>query len=382
MLLSILNIKTKIRRKSLTSTLLILILSILFFTANQDRFAADPGKAEHKEKTATFKSFKFPQDHLFHKGYRVEWCYFIGILNTEQGKELGYELSFFRAYLGPKVALYPVHFAISDMEEEKHKTSQTLERELGDVAGQNSTSLWSGDYRMEVTDQGNITISAFPRTEAGFGLELELSSKPKDVLVHGKNGKSLKSRTNPKFYSHYYSVPRMETKGSLYLEGKEYNVKSGTSWMDHEWSSPEGAEPAFDLSSKDISWDWICIQMEDGSDIMAFNFRSKSSPASETFGSFRGPDGKVVTFEKENELNFQPEDKSWKSNATDISYKLKWKLISERFKLNISPKFEEQEFDARSSTGLAYWEGGVNVAGEIDGKTVKGKGYLELKPSR
>ncbi|TGK01551.1 carotenoid 1,2-hydratase [Leptospira langatensis] len=380
MRLSNIDQKTKSRRKFLSSVLPILFLSILFFAADQDRFAADPAKVEHKDKA--FKGFKFPQDHLFHKGYKVEWCYFIGILDTDQGKQLGYELSFFRAYLGSKVAVYPVHFAISDMSDETHKFTQTLERELGDVAGQNTTSLWSGDYRMEVTGPGSITISAFPRTEAGFGLELELSSKPKDVLVHGKNGKSFKSRTNPKFYSHYYSVPRMETKGSLYLEGKEYNVRSGTSWMDHEWSSPEGSEANFDLSSKDISWDWICIQMEDGSDIMAFNFRSKSSPVAETFGTYRGPDGKVILFEKENELSFQSEDKTWKSKVTNISYKLKWKLISDRFKLNISPKFEEQEFDARSSTGLAYWEGGVNVSGEIDGKTVKGIGYLELKPSR
>jgi predicted secreted hydrolase len=211
---------------------------------------------------------------------------------------------------------------------------------------------------------------------------LELKSKSENIISHGKNGRSIKSRLNPQFYSYYYSIPRMLTTGTLYLEGKEYNVKSGTSWMDHEWSSPEGTEATFDLSSKDLAWDWICIQMEDGSDIMAFNFRNKSSPEPETFGTFRSSNGKIEYFEKENELFFRPENETWKSSDTSISYKLRWKLISDKFKLNISPKFERQEFDARPTTGLAYWEGGVKVEGEIDGKTVKGTGYLELKPSR
>lgn len=342
-----------------------------------------PLRAEkEKPSVPSQKAFRFPQDHSFHKGFRVEWCYFVGILETDEGKELGYELSFFRAYAGTKVAVYPVHFAISDMKEEKHRKAQTLERELGNVAGQNKSSIWSGDYRMEILGPAEFRISAFPRTESGFGLELELNSKPDRILVHGNQGKSVKSRMNPKFFSYYYSIPRMETKGSLYLDGKEYTVKSGTSWMDHEWSSPEGSELNFDLSSQDISWEWICLQLEDGSDLVAFNFKSKFSPESETFGTLRSPDGKVRSFEKEKELSFVSENQTWKSSESGTSYKLRWKLISDRFKLNIAPKFEEQEFDARPTTGLSYWEGGVNVEGEIDGRKIKGKGYLELKPSR
>ena len=187
----------RVVRPNRTSGILISVLfSSLFLISSGSGFASP--------KT---DGFKFPQDHFFHKGYRVEWCYFIGILDTEEGKELGYELSFFRAYLGPKVALYPVHFAISDLENEKHKISQTIERELGGVAGQDKSNLWSGDYRMEVTGPADFRISAFPRTDSGFGLELELSTKPKNILIHGKNGKSLKSRKNPKFFSYYYSIP-------------------------------------------------------------------------------------------------------------------------------------------------------------------------------
>ena len=47
-------------------------------------------------------AIEFPKEHTFHKDFALEWCYFIGNLNTKDGKELGYELSFFKAKLNGK----------------------------------------------------------------------------------------------------------------------------------------------------------------------------------------------------------------------------------------------------------------------------------------
>lgn len=358
-----------------------LLITILLFalSSNAEHAVAFGPNKTPQGRTESGKQFRFPQDHFFHNGFRVEWCYFVGILNTETGKELGYELSFFRAFFGSKVSVYPVHFAISDINEKIHKTAQGLERELGSLAGQDKRSIWSSDYRMEVLGPAEFRITAFPRQESGFGIELELKGKPEGILLHGNKGKSIKSRVHPEFYSYYYSIPRLETKGTLYLDGKEYVVTSGNSWMDHEWSSPEGTVNASNLTSKENAWDWICIQLDDGSDIMAFNFRHKSGEASETFGTVRNRDGKVRSFEKEGDLRFQPKNKIWKSSKTGIPYSLEWTLESDQLALEINPKFEDQEFDARETSGLIYWEGGISVKGFKDGKPVSGKGYLELK---
>ncbi|EQA35671.1 hydroxyneurosporene synthase CrtC [Leptospira inadai serovar Lyme str. 10] len=361
-----------------------LLITILLFTlsSNAEHAVAFGPNKTLQGRAENGRQFRFPQDHFFHNGFRVEWCYFVGILNTETGKELGYELSFFRAFFGSKVSVYPVHFAISDMNEKIHKTAQGLERELGSLAGQDKRSIWSGDYRMEVLGPAEFRITAFPRQESGFGIELELKGKPEGILLHGNKGKSIKSRVHPEFYSYYYSIPRLETKGTLYLDGKEYVVTSGKSWMDHEWSSPEGTVNTNHLASKENAWDWICIQLDDGSDIMAFNFRSKSGEASETFGTVRNRDGKVRSLEKEGDLRFQPKSKIWKSPNTGIQYALEWTLESDQLSLEINPKFEDQEFDARETSGLIYWEGGISVKGLKDGKPVSGKGYLELKGGR
>jgi predicted secreted hydrolase len=58
---------------------------------------------------------------------------------------------------------------------------------------------------------------------------------------------------------------------------------------------------------------------------------------------------------------------------------MEWYLKLGAYAFEITPTFEDQEFIADRSTRNSYWEGGVRVIGEYDGKTVKGNGYLELK---
>ncbi|PJZ71157.1 carotenoid 1,2-hydratase [Leptospira perolatii] len=322
--------------------------------------------------------FQFPKDHLFHSGYKVEWCYFVGNLTSKSGKQLGYELSFFRAFVGSSVAVYPVHFAISDIANKKHYSAQALERELGNLAGVKENSLWSGDFRMDIRGPTELQLRAYPRNSPGLSLELNLSYEPGQILIHGNHGKSTKSRRFPEIYTYYYSIPRMKTNGKLVLEGQSHEIASGTSWMDHEWSAHEKESSSINLFANSNSWDWVCIQLEDGSDIMAFNFRSQLNAESETFGTFR-QDKEQVHFEKEGELAFTRAGKKWTSSVSGRNYWTEWNLKSEKFDLRIQPKFEAQEFDARPTTGIIYWEGAISVEGEKEGKPVRGSGYLELR---
>jgi predicted secreted hydrolase len=52
------------------------------------------------------------------------------------------------------------------------------------------------------------------------------------------------------------------------------------------------------------------------------------------------------------------------------------KLVLPRRELRLEPLFDDQEVDARQSTGTIYWEGAVRVS---DASGVRlGLGYLEL----
>nr|WP_246057621.1 lipocalin-like domain-containing protein [Leptospira gomenensis] len=337
---------------------------------------------------AESRPFVFPKDHSFHSGYGVEWCYFVGILRSSDGKRYGYELSFFKGIFGKETEVFPVHFAISDLETKKHTTAQTVERALGGMAGYDKNGIFSGDFRFEIKGKSSFHIVAKPKNVSGFSLDLTLNTDPSEILLHGERGKSFKSRNNPNYYSYYYSIPRLSTKGELNVGGKKISVTEGDSWMDHEWSSPFDSEIKTKLSDRTNSWDWICILFEDGSELTVFNFRESQRSVSESFGTYRSKNGNVIRFEKEKEISFLHDSKFWKSERTGKRYPLYWNLRTHpsskeaEFDLKIEPFFEDQEFDSRPTTGFSYWEGAVKIFGTRAGKTVRGTGYLELKGNR
>ena len=39
---------------------------------------------------------------------------------------------------------------------------------------------------------------------------------------------------------------------------------------------------------------------------------------------------------------------------------------------------DNQELHTERSTGVTYWEGAIDVNGEVAGRRVKGRGYLEM----
>ena len=326
----------------------------------------------------TLIALEFPLDHTFHKDYRLEWCYFVGNLKSIDGMDLGYELSFFRAKLDGKEDIFPVHFAISDPKNKKHHTNDILHRRFGSIASYSISKIQSGDYSIQIKSPLEFEIKANPRG-ANMSLQLNLTiASLKEILPQGEDGVSLKSRKYPDVLSNYYSIPRLKTNGIIRLDSKEYIIKDGFSWMDHEWSSPI-AQKESRIGSKESQWDWICINLENGTDIIAFNFRYSDKEKSESFGTIRDPNGKIQYFKEEGGVSFYPGNKIWKSQKTEKKYPMEWHLKLGAYSFEISPTFEDQEFIADRSTGNSYWEGGVRVIGEYDGKIVKGSGYLELK---
>jgi predicted secreted hydrolase len=93
--------------------------------------------------------------------------------------------------------------------------------------------------------------------------------------------------------------------------------------------------------------------MDDGSALMAFRMRDK--------------EGKTV-FSKD---SFQAL-RTWKSPRTGAIYPVSMRVNNE---LRLEPLMDDQELDARASTGTIYWEGAVAAFRD---KTPVGRGYLEL----
>ncbi|TGL18272.1 carotenoid 1,2-hydratase [Leptospira levettii] len=325
-----------------------------------------------------FFHFSFPKDHSFHSDFSLEWCYFVGQLQTESGNSYGYELSFFRLKFSDdenwNPELFPVHFAISDLSGRKHKTAQTIKRDLSGLAGYDQSRIYSGEYEFQILSKDKFLIKAKPKSNE-IAIEFTLEGDG-NILSQGKNGISIKSKRNPNIFSYYYSYPRLKTKGQLVFLGKKETIVSGNSWMDHEWSE-KSSQNIPTLAKGQSGWDWICLMDERGGDYVFFRFREAPEQTPEIFGTYRDAKGKVTYWNDPKDIQMVPIGTSWKSNQTKITYPLHWKIKYPGGEWIVSPIFNEQEFDGSVSTKTIYWEGAVLAKDPMEKKSAKG--YLELK---
>lgn len=312
---------------------------------------------------------QFPRDEGSHPDFRVEWWYITGWLE-EAGKPLGFQVTFFRARPELKhdnpSAFTPrqimiAHAALSDPAHGKLLSAQRAAREGFGLAGaaEGRTQVWMDDWRLQ--QEENSYRASVPAQEFSFDLTFVAEQPP---LLQGDNGLSRKGPA-PESASYYYSLPHLKVSGAL-TRGGIRRKAAGTAWMDHEWSSQY-------LERDATGWDWIGINLEGGAALMAFRMRDRKGGSLWAGGTLRGGDGRVETFSPE-QVQFIAR-REWRSARTGTTYPVSWIVRAGRLELAIEPLFDDQEHDARASTGTIYWEGAVRAL--RDGRPA-GTGYLEL----
>jgi len=325
-------------------------------------------------------SFKFPRDHGSHPEQKIEWWYYTGHLQTDEGRQFGYQLTFFRIGVAPNPPLdspwavrdlWMTHLAISDIQKSTHHHDDRLNRAGPGFAGAAADHLkvWNEDWTATQSAAGNgpMVLTA-KNTEIGLSLDLQNGKPP---VFHGKEGLSQKGAQEGNA-SHYYSLTRMPTAGTLTIKGERFKV-SGESWMDHEFGT------SF-LEPTQRGWDWLSIQLVDGRELMLFQLRKEDGSADpHTAGTLVSADGTTHPLNAD-DFKLTPGDARWTSPATHGSYPMTWQIEipREQMRLNVNATFPEQEMTASSSPGLHYWEGVVSAQGDQSGKPLSGKGYLEM----
>ena len=320
--------------------------------------------------------FEFPRDFFSHPCFKTEWWYFTGNLTASDGHRFGLELTFFREavdnpYPNPSrwrvEDLYLAHFAVSDLDRKKFFYTERLSRAGIGLAGadQERGQIWNGDWFAELSG-GTWRLAA---AEGGNQIRLEMQSRKSPVL-QGNNGLSQKA-SGAGNASYYYSLTRLETSGRLQLDGVSYQV-TGWSWMDREFFS-------YTMEPDQTGWDWVSLQMEDGTELMLYQFR-RAGGARDPYssGSFIDRDGRVTPLESQ-DFQMQPLQQ-WRSPRSGARYPIAWRILSPRLGLDaeISAAFPDQELLTRETTGLTYWEGSILLRGSRNGIPLRGRGYLEM----
>lgn len=358
-------VEVRVRRARCLGVFLLVVFCAGLMEAQGEFRTAVPGRV-----------LSFPQDHGKHPDFQTEWWYFTGNLQSEDGSSWGFQLTFFRRSMTTEPAtkqsawgvrdVYLAHFAISSLKEPAFFHTELISREGPGLAEASTDGLnvriknWSAFERGD-----NILIRA---DDKGYGLELAMIPEKPPVL-HGEAGYSRKGDKEGQA-SYYYSFSRLRSEGQLTFNGATYRV-SGLSWMDHEFGSSI-------LHADQAGWDWFCIQLDDGTDLMLFHLRKKDGSFEPTFGTLVRKDG-IATGLRGRPITIR-QTSTWTSARTKAVYPSGWiiELPAEGIRLSITPALLDQELITEKSSRVTYWEGSVTVSGTRNGQKIEGRGYVEL----
>ncbi len=322
------------------------------------------------------REFVFPRDHGPHPQYATEWWYYTGNLDSADGRHYGYQLTFFRYGLAPEgprrasawgaTSLYMAHLALTDVAGGKFYAFERFSRGAAGLAGatgEPAFRVWLDDWSASGAGPQALPMR-LSAADGPVAIDLTLDSR-RAVVLQGPGGVSQKSAT-PGNASYYYSFTRMETSGTITIDGQATAVQ-GQSWLDREFGT-SALEPGA------LGWDWFAVQLADGGELMYAQVRGEGGRPLFRLGKLIQPDGGTRQLEGEEVL--LETLGSWTSQRSGATYPSGWRLRvpGEQLDLRLTPYLEDQEL----TLAVVYWEGAVRVEGSVAGRPVRGNAYVEL----
>lgn len=321
--------------------------------------------------------YEFPRDHFSHPDFQTEWWYYTGNLKSSEGRKFGFELTFFRQAVSRDPAetavwdvqdIYLAHLALSDLDGGKFYHTERTNRSGPGLAGASERDgrTWNGNWQI-LWGESEQRLQA---VDERFQLHLTLRPE-KAPVIHGENGVSQKA-VGPGRASHYISLTRLTTSGSIELDGKKVDV-NGTSWMDHEFFTHQ-------LAAEQTGWDWLSLQLTDNTELMLFHIRRKDGSTDPcSAGTYVDAQGRT-THLRASEFVLQPLGERWRSPASSAVYPVHWKIAIPKLGMELEAKtpLESQELTGKTNLAPNYWEGAIVMSGNRNAQTIGGVGYLEM----
>ncbi len=334
-----------------------LMLVTVLWLAGCSTYPHQPLRTVSPTSTPTPRPIQLPADDAPH-GDLTEWWYYTGHLTAATGERYGFEFVVFQAKRQDAPVLYAAHFAVTDHQRQQFSYDQrTWTRD----ASPSALDLTDQDWSLTQKGASDLLKATMP----GYAINLSLTPERPPAL-HGGNGLISFGDVGD---SYYYSETRLAVQGTLTDHGVTKDV-TGLSWKDRQWGNflvmPNGG------------WDWVSLQMNDGTDLMLFDLRGVLDQISPSYGTIVPPDNPAKSL--------QPgaaqlvATGSWTSPHTQVTYPSGWTLDlpDQGLHVRLVPVLKDQELDTRKTTGQIYWEGEVTVMGTKQEKPVQGEGYVEL----
>ncbi len=362
------------------------LIALLVFPQDPRPRTQDP--SPWRQASAGYE-FVFPRDHASHPDFKIEWWYYTGNVKAADGRRFGYQLTFFRVGIDHTPAnpsqwavrdLYMTHLAVSDAQGQRYRYAEKLSRGGPGLAGARADRYytWNDDWSAGIRDQGTgigdqgsgkRPQHALVAKSAQAGIDLVLD-EGKPPAINGINGINQKGAREGNA-SHYYSLTRMPTTGTLTIDGERFEV-TGLTWMDHEFST------SF-LEPEQRGWDWLSIQLSDNRELMLYRMRrADGSHDPRSSGTLIDANGRTTHLSND-DFTLTPGRSTFKSKNGAV-YSTEWtvSIPAHKIELTVTTPLNDQELSLVESTGIAYWEGMIEVTGRSGGQVVRGSGYLEM----
>ena len=352
---------------------LAIVLAVLLLGGAAGAQQASP---QYKDALPGYR-YSFPRDNFGHPDFQTEWWYYTGNVKSASGQAFGFQVTFFRQAVQRGQSqdspwaiedLYLAHAALSDLSGGKFYHSERLNRAGPGIAGvsQESGRIWNGNWQTAWSgDRQKVDAIA-----DDWSLHLTLNSQ-KPLVIHGEQGISRKGAA-PGEASHYISLTRLATAGTIELGGQTYGVE-GTAWMDHEFFSNQ-------LAPEQAGWDWLSVQLSDQTELMVFRLRRKDGSIDPySAATYVDRNGNTQHLSSR-EFTLQPLSQQWTSPTTGASYPIRWRIGIPSLNLNleVSTRLPQQEMTTSGRVSPNYWEGAVEIGGTRGGSPLTGVGYLEM----
>ena len=337
-----------------------------------------PGAAGQYKSALPGYHYEFPRDHFNHEEFQTEWWYTTGNLTAADGHHYGFELTFFRQGMerDPEKTrpwdapdIYLAHLALSDLDGGRFFHAERTNRAGPGLAGVDAAArrIWNANWELRWTSENEMQLSAVSEAFS-FRLALRPTKPP---VIHGENGVSQKA-AGAGHASHYISLTRLATSGSLEISGRPLSV-SGSSWMDHEFFSNQ-------LGGGQIGWNWLSIQLEDNTELMLYQFRHADGSADEySSGTYVDAEGRSTHLQS-SDFALGATGQEWRSPVTGAKYPVGWAIEIPKLglRLSVTTRLASQELAGSGRLTPSYWEGAILIQGTSAGKSIRGVGYLEM----
>ncbi|MES2604464.1 MAG: lipocalin-like domain-containing protein [Pseudomonadota bacterium] len=362
----------------------LVVLTLLLLTACEQAPAPMPALRLSEvlggDNTAGFlraeqpREFSFPADHGPHPGFRNEWWYVTGNVETAEGRRFGYQVTFFnvdlnnedttsRASAWHSSHLWMAHLALTDAESGRHVAVERFSRANPGLAGATPSPfrVWLENWQLASVNNDNESPWRVQAADSEIALDLQLLPLKPPVL-QGDAGLSRKSEAAGNA-SYYYSMTRLQTTGTVRIGAEEFAV-TGNSWLDREWSTSA-------LAADQKGWDWFSLQFHDGQELMYYQLlNSEGNPDTNSHGNWTDAQA-VQTPVTRDQLVLQPL-KQW-TGPDGVDYPIQWAVQYGDQRWRVEALVDDQFM----SLSLPYWEGAVRVVDAMTGTEV-GRGFLEM----